>query len=528
VVQDTSPAQLFGIILHAAAARWLNADDTGRDAAGNPVDPFCPGWRKCDDGELTSDEEAEEITQLVNLAIDSGILLRRPGREIERKIEMPVIRGVDMLGYIDLCLIDEAELQDHKVSKTSRYCLSEDKLVINPQMLMYAAWMFYERHSRGLEPRPILVRHNQFVRHPSLRVKVVEGHIDLPAVDEFWLTLTQAAQDMLDLRSSLIGSSEYTKGEWASIEGARDTGTCNAYGGCPFIGICGGRCSMEEYSSRVKRIKDKKDQKFDQKEVNVGLFDKLIERKAKLPCQKQKEEDAPKAPVAPEPCKACGGKGENSKGFPCKACIKNSPAPAPEPAPVAETASAPEPEAPSTTEVTTEVAGEVEVIQTSPFPDPPIVLDPQPEEPKKRRGRPKGSKNTKPAEEVGAPSEVKGEFPTEPYLPPEARIVSAGVFPPEPPGGPTLYIRAMPVGRSVTCVERLFKVAMQMIVAGLEGEVETFWHIDAFRRRDMLTVAAGQVEILTDIFVAAPDSTPEMKAFVQGLRQRFENIVEGL
>jgi hypothetical protein len=44
----------------------------------------------------------------------------------------------------------------------------------------------------------------------------------------------------------------------------------------------------------------------------------------------------------------------------------------------------------------------------------------------------------------------------------------------------------------------------------------------------MLAVAAGRVEILTDIFVAAPDSTPEMKAFVQGLRQRFENIVEGI
>jgi hypothetical protein len=538
VVQDTSPAQLFGIILHAAVARWLNADDTGRDAAGNPVDPFCPGWRKCDDGELTSDEEAEEITQLVNLGIDSGILLRRPGREIERKIEMPVIRGVDMLGYIDFCLTDEAELQDHKVSKTSRYCLSEDKLVTSPQMLMYAAWMFYERHSRELEARPILVRHNQFVRQPSLRVKVVEGHIDLPAVDEFWLTLTQAAQDMLDLRSSLIGSPEYTKGDWACVDGAKDTGTCNAYGGCPFIGICGGRCSMEEYSSRVKRIKDKKDQKFDQsKEVKVGLFDRILEKKGKLPCQKQTEEEAPKAPEAPEPCKACGGKGENSKGFPCKACIKNTPAP--EPAPVVETASAPEPTAALTPEVagevTTEVTEEVvEIVQTSPFPDPKpkIVLEP------KRRGRPKGSKNTKPAEEVGPPPEVKGEFPPEPvkvpepYLPPETRIVSAGTFPARQPEGPTLYIRCMPVGRTVNCVERSLKAAMITILKDLfkdkDPDPNDFWGLDPFRRRDMLTLAAGQVEILTDVFVAAPDSTLEMKAFVQGLRQRFENIVEGI
>jgi len=519
-VQDTSAAQLFGIITHAAIARWLNADDTGRDAAGNPVDPFCPGWRKCPDGEITDDEDAAEIQALVALGIDSGILLRRPGREVERKIEMPVIRGVDMLGYIDLCLTGEAELQDHKVSKTSRYCLSEDKLVANPQMLMYAAWMFYERHSLGLEDRPILVRHNLFIRQPTPRTKVVEAHIDLPAVDEFWLILTQAAQEMLDLRSSLVGSPEYTKGEWACVEGAKDTGTCNAYGGCPFIGICGGRCSMTEYVARVTRIREKADQKFDQeKEVSVGLFDKLVEKKrAKLPCQKQEEETTP----APEPCKACGGKGENSKGFPCKACITNSapkiPDTTPEPAPVAETASAPEsvpappkivldpkPEqAPETTpadapEVTTEVTGEVatEVVA-----------------PKKKRGRPRKTDTT--------------PFPPETYLPQEARINPSMETPPDPKSL-TLYVRCMPSGRGVTCVERLLKAAMQMIMDGLDAEApETFWHLDQFRRRDMLAVAAGRVEILTDIFVAAPDSTPEMKAFVQGLRQRFENIVEGI
>jgi len=100
---------------------------------------------------------------------------------------------------------------------------------------------------------------------------------------------------------------------------------------------------------------------------------------------------------------------------------------------------------------------------------------------------------------------------------------------PPDPKSLTLYVRCLPSGRAVTCVERLLKAAMQMIMDGLDAEApETFWHLDQFRRRDMLAVAAGKVEILTDVFVAAPDSTPEMKAFVQGLRQRFENIVEGL
>jgi CRISPR/Cas system-associated exonuclease Cas4 (RecB family) len=34
----------FGNVLHEAAARWISADDTGRDHNGQPVDLFPDGW----------------------------------------------------------------------------------------------------------------------------------------------------------------------------------------------------------------------------------------------------------------------------------------------------------------------------------------------------------------------------------------------------------------------------------------------------------------------------------------------------
>jgi len=545
-VAKSAAAQILGTVTHAVLARWLEADETGRDKAGKSVNIYPDGWMTCKDGTVT-DEEAEEIKALVQLGIDSGIVLRRPGREIEKKFDLPVVDDVGLTGYIDLMLLEDAEVHDHKVSKNSRYCLSEASIQDDPQMLIYAAYAFYQRHLKGLPERPVLIRHNQFVRQPSPRVQVAEAHVDLPRVDEFWMELTQMAKEMLDLRSTVLQSSEYASGEWAFVAGAEDTKACNAYGGCPFLSICGGKNSIKDYTKRIKQIIDKSGQQFDQKETEeMSLFDKM--KKKKLPCQAEPEAPAVEDPKVAIPCIACGGKGQNSKGFPCKACMDSNkdmevpPAPTPEPAPVVETASAPEPAPapPNSPADAPEVAPEV----------PPEVPGPAEEKPK-RRGRPKGSKNKTPIEitgQTGVEEEVKPlkeeppamlneiakpiqttPFPPEAYLPPEARIVSAGTFPVEPPEGPTLYVRCMPVGRTVNCVERIFKAAMALILADLGDDApDSFWSLDVFKRRDMLTLAAGHVEILTDVFVAAPDSTPEMKAFVQGLRSRFENIVEGI
>jgi RecB family exonuclease len=507
-----SKAVVFGTILHAVLARWLKADETGRDAKGNPVDIYPEYWHRCEDGEVDSLEQSE-IKTMVDRAIEQGILVRKPGLLIEEPIKRPLIPGVLLIGTIDVLDVMGKTIQDHKTSKNGKYTLTPASLVKSNQMLIYAgelAMRFFE--AIGVPPQEVYLRHNQFIREGE-RVRAVDAVITVSELDAYWNELEQNAEKMLgqyQIARQMLDSKGYDH----SVFTCGGPEACNAYGGCPFLGICSGQVKFPK----------------EERKTEVNFFDKL-----KL----KKDGQAASAP-APQECIACGGSGRNTLGGPCKACIKNRP-PAPEPAPVVETASAPEPVAAVTPEVTTEVAGEVttevEIVQTSPFPNPQpkIVLDPKPEEPKKKRGRPR--KIAKPAEEIGPPPEVKGEFPPQPevpplrehdYLPKEARInPSMETFP--DPKSLTLYIRAMPVGRAVNCVERLFKVAMDMIMVGLEEDApETFWHLDAFRRRDMLTIAAGRVEILTDIFVAAPDSTPEMKAFVQGLRQRFENIVEGI
>ena len=522
---------IFGTVLHAVLARWLKADETGRDAKGNPIDIYPEYWARCEDGEINSVEQ-QEVKALVDRAIEQGILVRKPGLLVEEQMRRDLIPGVKLIGTVDLMDLMGKEIVDHKTAKNTRYLLTPASLVKNNQMLIYAGELALRFYAQiGTPPDEIYLRHNQFIREGS-RVKKTEALVTISEIDEFWCRLEQDAEKMREQYQVARDMSDAKRYDVSAFQ-CGGPEACNAYGGCPHIGICSGKISLWDKLGGEK----------------VNFLEKL---KAKMAEAAPAPEAAPDAPAAPV-CSVCNGTRKNKLGTTCYKCgspnDKPIPAPAPEPAPVVETASAPEP-AP----VPSRILLTPRPIQAPPAPpaDAPEVAPevpapaPAEEKPKaKRRGRPKGSKN-KPVEEplkeeppvmlneIAKPIQTT-PFPPEAYLPPEARIVSAGTFPPIQPEGPTLYIRCMPVGWPVTSVEGLMQRAQEMILADLfkggDKDPNGFWGLDAFKRRDMLRIAAPLV--LKDagemaIFVADPTSSQEMKFFVEGLRGAVKNIVEGI
>lgn len=286
----TSTSQGFGTVLHAVVERWMMANDLGRDADGKPVEMYPQGWHNAFN-KFTGDldyactaAEQDIIKKLVTVAIEEGVMERRPGRLIERqfnhsilKIKCPTCGGkgikmihrpdigektyvsdgkcktcngdgngtnITIMGFIDLELSDQIE--DHKTTKNMKYAKSAAKLRENTQMLIYAKMHLLHLEERG-EPLPpkITIRHNVFCKDPK-KLKVRKTHIDvtLDEINKHWETIVQTALSMDAMRR--------TADDWRDIPDPPNLSTaCNAYGGCPFLSICSGQESMNIYEKRL-------------------------------------------------------------------------------------------------------------------------------------------------------------------------------------------------------------------------------------------------------------------------------------
>lgn len=332
----------FGEVLHEACERWLEADETGRNEDGTPLDLWPEGW----DAKLSFADSAL-IQALVEKAIEEGMLRRSAGREIEPPIQMPVIKGeATMIGYVDVLLPDGVE--DHKSTSNMRYAKSQEGLANNTQLLVYAAyivrqWMKKHKTLKGLEF--ITLRHNVFLKDQEKPlIRPTQAQVPPDHVVAFWdRVVIPSAQKMLHWKRSGLPITD-----WDKIPGATDKGTCRKYGGCAFASICTRRETPAAYTKRITRLIENS---APQDETPMPLFDKLKSKGAKpkapadVPAQETKtsnkakkepeyeevpdEESPAEEPKAHDPgvapwanpdCRACKGKGLSSKGAVCKAC----------------------------------------------------------------------------------------------------------------------------------------------------------------------------------------------------------------
>ena len=354
---------VFGTVFHACAERFLLADDTGRDRkTGKPVDLFPDGWMneysRYNPGEVTgtvSPEEAGIIKALVHKGIDTGVLAPYPDRIVEKDIgytmgKVDTIDGmrpvtVRFMGFIDCA--SRNTIIDHKTSKSRKYFKSANKLSTDPQMLIYAKMTLDELKSLGLPHNEIVLRHNQFCKDPhDLHVRATEVTVTSRYVEQYWKTqVMPTIEKMVRFRDQANA--------WSDMpEPTTGANACNQYGGCGYMAICGGRITESVLQKRLDKQTEhatltisatpNPDPTPERKDSTMNLAQKLAAKKAGAPggspspskqspdpdqdsaVEVHVESGMPEGMTAPPwampSCSACSGAGFNTKGNPCRVC----------------------------------------------------------------------------------------------------------------------------------------------------------------------------------------------------------------
>lgn len=286
--EPSSTSQVFGTVLHAVIDRWLHGDALGRDPkTGLMVDLYPPNWTKAtnrfdedkSDGEI-SPKEQDQIKRLVTAAIEQGVLEKPLDRVIEQNFQESIIhlpcplcegegkivvgltgkaeacptcggdgKGTHVMvkGFIDL--LDPNCVTDHKSTKSMKWAKSPAKLRNDIQMRVYAWYLLVKlyRANNLLPPEKIILRHNQFCKDENdLRVRKTEAFITPEEIDAFWGDMERRAVEMDTLRRRAD--------QWSDCPDPPEyADACNAYGGCNFRSICGGRETEEMYENRLAR-----------------------------------------------------------------------------------------------------------------------------------------------------------------------------------------------------------------------------------------------------------------------------------
>lgn len=367
----------FGTVLHAVNERYLSASSNGRvpepslgrvwqtgplkdQVAGDPVNLYPSTWettyeRDGSRGKTVTPTEARFIKKLVTEAIEKGILVRSEGTQVERKLFLPVIEGVNLTGYIDVYRPQDGTIpliEDHKsYGKGSvRYLKRENSdspnFLGSDQQLKTYAWATSELDGYDGD---VKVQHNQFPKFPGKSPTSVEATITAEEIEEH-------GEYIRDVAARMVRVAAIKK--WDDVPGPKDTGKCDRWYGhaCPHHKICGRMESPEQHKVRVSRLIESQSDKprLDlplpsprprgkaKGGNNVSIFDKAKKakaargkRKAKAGSAKAKAAvtpvnggDAPAeatvvvggAPWANPECRACKGRGLTSKGKACPIC----------------------------------------------------------------------------------------------------------------------------------------------------------------------------------------------------------------
>lgn len=291
--EASSTSQVFGTVLHSVIDRWLRGDALGRDPqTGMMVDLYPPGWMRATnrfdetkaDGDVTP-AEGDLIKRLVSAAIEQGVLEKPLDRVIEQNFQESIIhlpcprcegtgetfveeepgnslgatetcsvckgdgKGTHVMikGFIDL--LDPHCVTDHKSTKSMKWAKSPAKLRNDIQMRVYAWYLLVKlyRANDMQPPEKIILRHNQFCKDENdLRVRKTEAFITPEEIDAFWGDMERRAVEMDGLRRRAD--------KWSDCPDPPEfADACNAYGGCNFRSICGGRETEEIYEKRLAR-----------------------------------------------------------------------------------------------------------------------------------------------------------------------------------------------------------------------------------------------------------------------------------
>lgn len=561
-VQEDTGKFVFGSIFHACVERYLEADDQGRDRkTGKAVDLFPDGWMNEYDRyspeKITgtiNEEEAGIIKSLITKGIEAGVLAPYPDRRIEREFRWNIgkVDSVDgyepvtvqIVGFIDCD--SRNTVIDHKTTSDMRYALSPKALSEDIQMLLYGNELLADIKARtGKEPEQIVLRHNQFCKKPSkLAVRSTETTVTVRYLRQMWETIIfPTIEKMVRFRDQA--------NSWAELpEPATSYKACNKYGGCNYMNICGGRLTESQMERRLDNstettklttgATDSATPPPDKGNLMPSLADKLAAMKKNkqaaanaapvtdAPKEEPKTEPAaqPQAetkalpegmvppPWANEGCSACGGLGFNTKGNPCRVC-----------------------------EVKTKVKTSDYKIESQDDGSVMWFLESDPDQAGVSAGPTYGREEPKATEKTQA--EVVDEKPEPPKEEPVPKAKDtpkeATVEEPAPvqsegagSGSFTLYVNCRPTktGKGIPKSHDLHEIIEDARCQLAEvGNVDSFYELDPFKRRDRIAELAPQVSehVGKGALVACGVSTgaSEIRALLDALKPLARQVIVG-
>lgn len=411
--------------------------------------------------------ESTSIRKLVETGIADGTLRRLPGMEVEKEYVSVVTPDVAMIGALDV--VSPEGVEDHKTSKSKNYVASQKELASDAKMLCYAhEWLKAHPASN------VKLRLNYFIKDPdNLSTRVVEVMVPAAGVADFWeKTAKPAHEGMLALKRARKPAEK-----WQEVTGPQTKETCRKYGGCPYAKICGRIQTPAAYMTQMNIFKKKAPA-----EPSASPPPPVIEKKP--------EPRASVAPWAVPECQACGGTGINKKkGSPCRACdsIRSR-------------------------------RGEA----TSDAFDPKVV----------------DGQLTWTEDNIEASLPIVSEVETKPAKPPkkvEPKIKPAPEPEPEPKPKPKpepkpeafrLFINAVPFNQGFVDLAEVLETEGKTLATAWEAE--SYYDLDAFRRRDAIAKAAPEIaKNLSGQTVVAVGGSQDLKALVDALRPYAREVVHG-
>lgn len=507
---------VFGNVLHGAIQRWLEADDTGRDSSGKKADLYPEGW-----AEGVTKGEIQIVQMLMKAAVDSGLLRRTPGRKVEHEFEIELVPGVGYVGALD---VDTCEgVEDHKSSKARKWISTEDALAADPKMLSYAKIWFDEDSNQ--EADSCKLRLNYMVKDPKdLYTKPVEVIVAREDIEAFWADdVIPAGRSMLAMKKSRAPVTE-----WHLIEGPRAHGACKKYGGCAFAGICARMKTPRRYIEEIERangVLSSVPVKPTRK-PGMAIFGKKKSKKSPAPETEvaeapETEVEVAEAVAAPPwanpKCMACKGTGINTKqGRACRACDA--------------VAARKGEETSESYELVFDEDGGVTWVAQDGSSDPEVedsrvVVQAKPKAAKAKPVTRKKAAVKKPKVKPAPPAAEDVE-PEQEVVKPQK--VDSGGFDSSAAGGFRLFINAIPIVSTRKTIDLAHVLQNEGAELADSKGADSFYLLDAFKRRDMLASQAGIVAkdfVGCDVFCVGANQ--DLKDYCQAMRQFATEVVVG-
>jgi hypothetical protein len=445
----------FGSVLAARLERHLLAGPDDRLPDGTVVDLYPESYEIHSFGKPTGkyerwDAQLEKprtegplIKELVAEAIEKGYLRRSEDRWVEWELpDVLFVEDVRLMGFGDLAYPADATILDHKSTKNMRYALSKPKMKKDTQLILYAKVMIERFRNEGTPvPPKVTLGHLYFLKDGGVpygkRVTLKTVTVTPDEIDARFEEIMAHSKEMH--RYSKVAPEHWENVPCSGQECAR------AYGGCPYLTICGGEETVGQYIQRLDMLDSMRTLATS---PTPKPEDQTMAGKPSL-VERMKAGDFRKPPAAPTPppvvdeaqgiptpppwakpgCPSCGGSGWNPEKGPCNICVglnkfdlttvtitgpgqwEGGEAPAPAPAPEKAQEPAQEPEAPTPVAAPPVKKRSLAALlgkqagapaAATPEPEQPAAYPTHPEEPvavttppdaKPGRGRPKGSKN---------------------------------------------------------------------------------------------------------------------------------------